>query len=343
VKEPTTLFSPGQEPKVVPYEELARQNTAVPQTGPVDRGSRAETVSYGGGLRPTSRRVAAISILAAILAATLGLMIYLVNAESANRYSAAVVPANVVELNFAVTAPLAAVYVASGDRVHRGELLASEENRGLWLEVKEQQVVISADKLRVRYLATTARPGPERARALAAEQLGLARASLAEAVLQLAIDRERLSTSQLRSPVDGVVLHVAGTPGALVGPSGVRNGPIASPELPTSNVFRLFPRASGTSTNLAAQDQPVISLVDGRRWQVVAAVPETEVASVRRGERATFTLNALGGVPVPAEVGQIVGTPFELDGQVSYEVVLRLKARLPRGVLPGMSGTVSFR
>ncbi|GEM_PF-5782502 len=342
MKEPTFLFSPGQGPKVVPYEELARQGTSLPETGPVDRGSRAETVSYGGGLRPTSRRVAAVSILATVLAAALGLTVYLVNAESANRYSAAVVPANVVELNFAVTAPLAAVYVAPGERVHQGELLASEDNKGLRLQVEEQRVVVSADKLRVRYLESVPPAATQRARALAAEQLALARASLSEALVQLAIDRERLSTSQLRSPVNGVVLHVAGTPGALVGPSGVRNGPIANPELPTSNVFRLFPRASGTSTNLSAQDQPVISLVDGRRWQVVAAVPETEVASLRRGEPATFTFNALGGVPVPVVVQQVIDTPFELNGQVSYEVVLRLKGRLPRGVLPGMSGTVSF-
>jgi multidrug efflux pump subunit AcrA (membrane-fusion protein) len=340
VDEPTTLFSPGAEPEVVAYKQLPRAEPVA--TRRVDRGSRAETVDYGGGLRPTSRRIAAASILAVIVAAMLGLTVYLVNAETANRYSAAVVPANTVELNFRATAPLGALYVVPGERVRRGQLLAVQDDSTLKLEIQEQRAVVLADRLRLRDLEGSGTSGHERPDSSAADQMALAKATLSIAALQLAVDQSRLGESELRSPIDGVVLHVAGTVGELVGPSGVPGGPLSNPDLPVSSVFRLFPQAGGASTDLAAMSEPVVSLVSGRRWQVVVAVPETSVESLHHGEHATFTFDAMGGLSVPASVLEVLDTPFELNGQVSYEVLLRLKARIPSGVLPGMTGTVSF-
>jgi multidrug efflux pump subunit AcrA (membrane-fusion protein) len=340
VEEPTTLFSPGAEPEVIAYKQLPRAEPLAP--GRVDRGSRAETVNYGGGLRPTSRRIAGASILAVVVVAILGTTVYLVNAETADRYSAAVVPANMVELNFQATAPLEALYAVPGERVYRGQLLAVEEDSTLKLEIQEQRVVVLADRLRLQDLEGPGTTGHERPTSSTVEQVALARATLSVAELQLAVDQSRLEESELRSPINGVVLHVAGTVGELVGPSGVRGGPMSNPDLPVSAVFRLFPQAGGASTDLAAMSEPVVSLVSGRRWQVVAAVPETSVESLHHGEQATFTFDAMGGLSVPASVLAVLDTPFELNGQVSYEVLLRLKARIPPGVLPGMTGTVSF-
>ena len=213
-EEPTTLFSPGVAPEVVAYKELPRAEPAEPVR--VDRGSRAETVNYGGGLRPTSRRIATASILAVIVAAALGLTIYLVNAETADRYSAALVPANVVELNFMATAPLEGLYVVPGERVHRGQLLAVEQDTTLKLEIREQRQVVLADRLRLRYLEEPATTGHQRQSRSTVEQIALAKATVSVAVVQLAVDQSRLQGSELRSPIDGVVLHVAGTPGELV-------------------------------------------------------------------------------------------------------------------------------
>jgi multidrug efflux pump subunit AcrA (membrane-fusion protein) len=338
MKEPATVFVPGQEPKVVAYEDLPRPGPLPPESR--DRGSRAETVTYGGGLRQTSRRVAAVSVLATVLAAALGFTIYLVNAQDLNRYSAAVVPANVVPLNFQETAPLKAIYVSPGERVHKGQLLAAEQDQTLALEIEEQRLVVSAARERLRFLGVMASHLGRRK--LVAEQLVLARDSLAIALAGLAVDRSRLVATEIRSPMDGTVVHVAGVPGELVGPSGVRSWGLSNPDLPVPSVFRLFPGASGASTNLAELSEPVVTLVTGRRWQVVAAVPEATAASLVRGEPARFIFAAMGGRSVPARLEQVVGVPFLLGGQVNYEVVLRLLERLPRGVLPGMSGTVSF-
>ena len=216
------------------------------------------------------------------------------------------------------------------------ELLAVEQDTTLKLEIREQRQVVLADRLRLRYLEEPATTGHQRQSRSTVEQIALAKATVSVAVVQLAVDQSRLQGSELRSPIDGVVLHVAGTPGELVGASGVHGGPLSNPRLPVSAVFRLFPQAGGASTDLAAMSEPIVSVVSGRRWQVVAALPEASVESLHRGEQARFTFDAQGGLSVPASLQAVLDTPFELNGQVNYEVLLRLKARLPPGVLPGM-------
>lgn len=337
------LFAPGDEPTTVPYKALERSEPFNPPR--VDRGSRAETVTYGGGLRATSRRIAGASILALVVAAALAVIIYLVNAESANRYSAAVVPANVVELNFPDTGPLASIAVSPGQRVHVGQVLATEDSSTLSLAVSQARLAVASDQARLAYLWSLLKsltPAQERTSPLALE-IVQARAVLAEARVEVSIDVARLHEARIVSPIDGTVLRTAGVTGELVGPGGVRNSSLQTPDLPQANVFRLFPSASGTSTNLSSASQPVISLVAGRHWQVIGEVPESAVTSVRSGEQGTFQFDSLGGLSVPVVVRQIVDVPFEVNGQVSYEIVLRLASSLPSGVLPGMSGTLSFK
>lgn len=332
------LFAPGEEPVTVAFEDLVGGETTSPPRR-VDRGSRAETVAYGGGLRATSRRIAAASALALVIAAALGTIIYLVNAESANRYVAAVVPANVVELDFPTSAPLASILVARGDHVHVGQVVAYQRNSELHVAVSEAEIVVAADAARLAGLAvgSNGAPSPSLSEAVLA-----ARAALAEARLQLAIEESDLQQTYLRSPIKGTVLRTAGVSGELVGQDGVQGSVLTDPSLPQSSVARLFPSAAGPSSSQVGASEPVVSLVAGRRWQVIAAVPQSVITTVRPGEKASFQFDTLGGLTVPAVVRQVIGVPFERSGQVTYEVVLRLKRRLPVGVLPGMSGNISL-
>jgi multidrug resistance efflux pump len=338
--EPTVLFSPDSDPVTVPYADLPAAESQLATK--VDRGSRAETVTYGGGLRATSRRIAAVSLLALVIATALGVVIFLVNAQSTNSYSAAVVPANVVQLNFAQAGPLAAILVTPGERVRAGEVLARQDDTTLLLSVDESKLAVSADKARLAYLRTLDSAAPPSRKPIVAEEISQTISSLAEARLSLAIAHARLEATFIRSPIDGTVLRTAGTPGELVGQDGVRNSLLTDPSLPASSVFRLFPTTSGASTDLSTQSEPVISLVSGRRWQLIAAVPEGTITSVHPGMVATFRFATLGGVSVPAVVRHVVDVPFEVDGQISYEVLLQPKSRLPAGVLPGMSGNLSL-
>lgn len=336
-REPTVVFSPGAEPVTVPLEELVGDELSPAHR--VDRGSRAETVTYGGGLRPTSRRIAAASALALAIAAALGTIIYLVNAESANRYVAAVVPANVVELDFADSGLLGSILVSRGERVHVGQVLAFQQNSDLRVALDEAKLVVAADAARLAGLIAETRSTPSTG---LSQQVLAGRAALAEARLQLAIDRADLEQTILRSPISGTVLRTAGVPGELVGQDGVHNSALTDPSLPQSSIARLFPSAAGQNSNSASGSVPVVSLVAGRRWQVIAAVPESVVTTIRPGERASFQFDSLGGLSVPAVVRGVIGVPFERAGQINYEVVLRLKRRLPPGVLPGMSGNISL-
>jgi multidrug resistance efflux pump len=255
------------------------------------------------------------------------------------------VPANVLQLNFADTGPLASVLVTPGERVRVGQVLATEDSSALSLAVTQAHIAVASDEARLAYLESefNALPAAARATSPLSEALVQERAVIAEARVEVSIALARLSQTRITSPIDGTVLRTAGVPGELVGQDGVHTSSLQTPYLPQASVFKLFPSAGGASTNLSNASQPVISLVAGRRWQVVGEVPESVIASVRPGQQGTFQFDDLGGLSVPVVVNQVVDVPFEVDGQVSYEVVLRLSDRLPAGVLPGMSGTLSFK
>ena len=345
--EPTTLFAPGQPPVTVPYEQLAGETVVEPQR--VDRGSRAETIAYGGGLRATPRRIAAASALALALAAAVGVIAYMVNGEASGSYPAAVAPAGISPLDFPATRPLASILVSPGQRVRPGQLLATQSDPVAAAEAGATEAAIADDGQRLAdlrsALAATPPPAaghPAAGRPLILAQIAETEASLALAREQLAVARADLSTAALRAPAAGVVLRTAGTPGELVGPGGVRDASALGLSLTPQSGFHLFPSSSGASTNLADLTQPVVALVQGRRWQVVAEIPEAAITGVTHGEQATFRFDTFGGRSVPATVSQVVGSPIQVDGQVDYQVVLSLRAPLPSGVLPGMTGTVSL-
>ena len=84
--------------------------------------------------------------------------------------------------------------------------------------------------------------------------------------------------------------------------------------------------------------EPLIELVGGRQ-QIMAQIPEAEVASVRVGKSATVNL---GFEHHGVGRGHPVGTePNEGINGVTYDVIVDLK-RTVSGLLPGMSSTVVF-
>jgi len=343
--ESVIVFEPANTPTLFIPDDLGML-TAEEPLSQIDRGSRAETVTYGGGLRATSRRIGISVLIAALLIAAVGYVVYLINTQSNDRYSAVIVPANVRDLDFTATAPLEKLFVEPGERVHVGEILAEQSNPSLAIAVALSQVTLAAEKQKLSYLSATRSATASSPRGLQAsaltEEILQTEDAIVETRLQLALNESRLSLSILRAPINGVVLRTAGLPGELAGPSGVRDSTISDPAVPASAVFQLFPNAGGATSGTDNSTVPVVSLVSGRRWQVIAEVPETAVDSVKAGTAATFNFDALGGLAVPCIVEQVIPAPVEVSGTVEYDVVLRLVSRLPGGVLPGMSGSVSI-
>ncbi len=457
--EELVVFAPNGEVRSEPVADLGTFRQGPPPPLP-DRGSRAETVAYGGGLRTSPRRVIGALVAALVLVGLLVASVYLVNAESANSYSAVIVPANLTELNFPGTGPLQQVLVADGEAVHKGQVLAiqadpaarialyaarlevkaaqahlghllaelrppsprliaswqaqlssdqselaglraaslSEQEllaaavsadasvlassgslyalscggppghlvhcASLRLDVARAKEKLASDKVEAAILAgrassrelalqaaiatktaalaaALAAGSPPRGAARDPWSLQQARAQLAEAKVHLAMEEATVANLYLRAPIAGRVLRIAGAGGQIVGPDGIRSSVLSDPAIPTANVFRLFPQ-SGASGAAAPAATPVVTLVRGRRWEVLAQVPESAIGTVRIGSPATFSFQDMSGQIEPCSVAQILPEPLESGGTIQYEVVLLLRSPAPPGVLPGMSGVAKL-
>ncbi|MBP7149212.1 MAG: efflux RND transporter periplasmic adaptor subunit, partial [Acidobacteria bacterium] len=181
--------------------------------------------------------------------------------------------------------------VREGDALRRGDLIAELDDRELRAQLAQAEA---------RLIETRAQW--ERASQLLPQGLVTqAEADSARAARDIAIAqgdalRTRLSFTQVRAPVAGIVTarHVE------VG-------------------------------QVAAARAPIVDLAAGR---TVLRVPVSELDVVRlsRGDRATVHVDALPGVPVPARVERIFPAANSGSRQVTVELVLD---EVPAGVRPG--------
>ncbi len=305
-----------------------------------ERGSRAETFAQMG-LAPVPSRTRAVTTIVAALALIAGLA-FTVRAldDSSGGYAGAVYPSQTLQLTFPGAAPLERIYVHAGERVARGEVLATQDSPGLSALVTLAEAAVTADALRVTALKQAPLGTPP---TTDSRQVAAAEAALAGARLELATDQQRLAEAVLRSPMAGLVQAVEGAPGDLAGPSGVRlNG--TQPAILDTPSFAFVP-SNGASAPVPSSTSfvPVVTVRVGNAWQVVARVPESSVASIRPGTKGTFTFDPLGGATLRCTVVSVSASPSDAGGQVAYDVILSVQGAPPRGVLPGMSGTLSLR
>jgi RND family efflux transporter MFP subunit len=170
-----------------------------------------------------------------------------------------------------------------GDAVAVGEpvVWVDDENYQLAVRQAESSVKVAEASLeRIRVLEGHSKSELERARNLvksggitdkdlkAAEladqdaraQVSLAQAQLDQARAALSVARKRLNDTIIRAPVAGEIQHKFVNAGAYV-------------EAPT----------------------PVFTLVDNRRLELESPVPSSELATIRAGQKATFSVNSYPG------------------------------------------------
>jgi multidrug efflux pump subunit AcrA (membrane-fusion protein) len=94
--------------------------------------------------------------------------------------------------------------------------------------------------------------------------------------------------------------------------------------------------SSASSSSLSASAFAVLS--DLSTMKLVVPLSESEVGSVRRGQPATVTVEALKGVKLAAHVSEVAELPTSNSGVVSYDVTFELD-QLETGVKAGMSAS----
>lgn len=141
-------------------------------------------------------------------------------------------------------------------------------------------------------------------------QLSSARAQVAQAKASLGFAATNLKYTQIRSPVDGVVIS-----------RNVEVGQTVAANFQTPTLFSI------------ARDLT--------RMQVDTSVDEADIGKIRTGQPAEFTVDAHQGVTFKGRVLEVRNAPVTVQNVVTYDVVVRVDNREFK-LKPGMTANVSI-
>ncbi|HEY4581535.1 MAG TPA: efflux RND transporter periplasmic adaptor subunit, partial [Lysobacter sp.] len=225
------------------------------------------------------------------------------------------------------------VLVDFNDRVRRGQVLARLDPGTYEAQIAQGNAAIGAAQANAAEAAAALRNAEldyrrkaelGRQKLVAQADVDLARATLERARASLVASRAQIAQqqagtrtarlnvgrSEIRSPVDGVVLTRSVEPGQTVAAS------LQAPEL-----FKL------------AEDLS--------KMKIELAVDEADIGQVRVGQRATFTVDAFPDRRFSGEVSQVRLSATTTNNVVTYPVVIEVDNRDGR-LLPGMTANAEI-
>lgn len=238
-----------------------------------------------------------------------------------------------VELRSEVIGKIEAVNVEEGDRVEAGDIVIALDPEQFRAQVEQQEANVRLQEIaieRQRVLLENLERQVQRQRELFSEgllnenafeaaenELKLARVdlrsreqSLSQARAALAQAQDNLDRTQIRSPIDGVIIMLDVEVGEAV---------IAG----TTNI---------PGTTLAVVADPSVLLAE-------VQVDETDIAQVSLEQPASIFAAAFPDTPLPGIVSKIATSAQQAAGQqnLSFEVLIRITEPDKVAVRPGMS------
>lgn len=208
--------------------------------------------------------------------------------------------------------------------------------------------------------AAVAKPSeePEPARPAESEAVREANLASARAAVQsdrLAVegDEQALADTRLYAPKTGTVVSLTGEVGEDVSAQGTTranantegsSGGSGSSGSGTSASSTSGRATAGTSESTSSSGSGASSnsafavLSDLSSMRLVVPLSEAEIGSVRAGQTATVTVEALGGQKLAAHVEEVATLSTSNSGVVSYDVTFGLD-QMAAGLKPGMSAT----
>lgn len=293
-------------------------------------------------IRPhrTWQQVLGALILTAACVAAAGWYVPRVLTTDGRLLTGSVVNSGVVTLNFTSAGEIERIAVHPGQRVHKGQLLATEYAPNVAPVLSADSTAIRSDQSKLAAMRTTP-PGatPATPAELSAEQAQL---KLDQA--QLATDRVRMDASRILAPAAGAVVAANGRPGEAVTPSGLRDYAVDTPRAPANQapLFSLLPegpqaqrRSSANATAL-----PVIALRTSSSWQVAALVPESAVFRLTPGRRVTIGVPAAHLTSIPGRISQVLSNPVSTPQGNEYQALVTVVGHVDAQPLAGMSADV---
>ncbi len=242
-------------------------------------------------------------------------------------------PITQVDVGTEVSGTIQSVAVDFNDRVKTGQVLARLDPDSARAKFRQSEAALSLAQAGVQEAEATVTETANRLRrtrdmigkrlsspeeldtaAAAAERavagLAVAKAKVDQAQAQLDADRRTLDKTEIRSPIDGIVLKRQVEPGQTVAAS-----------LQTPVLFTL-------AENLA-------------QMRLKVAVDEADVGQVAAGQPASFTVDAYPDRDFPATLTQVRYAPETVDGVVTYGTLLSLD-NADLSLRPGMTATAEI-
>jgi multidrug efflux pump subunit AcrA (membrane-fusion protein) len=182
--------------------------------------------------------------------------------------------------------------------------------------------------------------------------LASARAAVRSDALTVRSDEQAVQDTNLYAPESGTIVSLSGQVGEVVSGSGTTRAASAAGSSGGSGSSGSGASATGTSGRAAAGASSASStssassssssafaiLSDLSSMQLVVALSESEIGSVKVGQIATVTIEALEGRKLAAHVSEVALLATSSSGAVSYDVTFQLDQLTP-GLKLGMSAT----
>jgi multidrug efflux pump subunit AcrA (membrane-fusion protein) len=183
--------------------------------------------------------------------------------------------------------------------------------------------------------------------------LASARAAVKSDRLTVQSDEEAVSDTKLYAPESGTIVSLSGEVGETVSATGTTKATSASSSSSgsgsgssgTGTATRLGGGASTGSSASASSGSGSASssssfavLSDLSSMELVVPLSESEIGSVKDGQPATVTVEALESRKLAAEVLDVATLPTSNSGVVSYDVTFQLD-QTTSGLKPGMSAS----
>jgi multidrug efflux pump subunit AcrA (membrane-fusion protein) len=153
-------------------------------------------------------------------------------------------------------------------------------------------------------------------------------------------DEQSVADTRLYAPEDGTIASLSGEVGEVVSGGGTTRA--SSSESSSSSTGAASTSStkgsasSSSSTGASSSSFAVLSNLSSMR--LVVPLSESEVGSVRAGQIATVTVEALEGKKLAAHVREVAILSTSNSGVVSYDVTFQVDQML-EGLKPGMSAT----
>jgi multidrug efflux pump subunit AcrA (membrane-fusion protein) len=176
--------------------------------------------------------------------------------------------------------------------------------------------------------------------------LASARAAVKSDKLTVQSDEQAVQDTNLYAPENGTIVSLSGQVGEVVSGSGTTRSSSSSSSSgatgasATGATGRSSTATSGSSasTGSSSSSSAFAVLSDLSTLQLVVPLSESEIGSVKAGQIATVTVEALSGAKLAAHVSEVALLSTSSSGAVSYDVTFQLD-QLAGGIKLGMSAT----